>query len=623
MRRLALCLLTLFLSGTGTLVPIDAAHAGTTQDAHSQYGYPYPNAPDCDEYGPSGCVADAWGFFQGQCTSWVAYRLNQLNGVAFNNSYGGVRWGDASNWGAAARSLGIPVNGTPAKGAVVWYASGHVGYVEQVNSDGSVLMSEMNQNRHNNFQLVTIRSGSRWPSGFIHVRDLPDTPSAPTEGSLVSNNGYVYRIAGGAPLYVSTWDAVGGPQPTLGLNDAQFAQLQPYPADGTTVDTQTGAVYVFAGGAPLYVSNWDHIGGSRPSIRVDQAALDQGGNPNPPWNHVRHSPADGTAVNTQTGEVYVFAGGAPLYVSNWDHIGGPRASTRVDQGALDEGGNPNYPYGHVARHPVDGTAVNTQTGAVYVFAGGAPLYVSSWGHIGGPRPSTRVDQNALDRGGDNSATWKHVRRYPMDGTAVETQSGEVFVFAGGAPLYVSNWDSIGGPRPTARVDQSALDHGGDGDYPYGHVTRYPVDGTVLNGLGEVHSWLVNAGIPEPVARQEGVAVDEEALRNAGLGSPWNHLRSSTPSVALEPLPRTSPAREVALAWSAPLAASAVSTFDLRWKRGADGRWRGPDAWRDLEVTTVSLALPRRDTKFCFAVRGHNRAGLVGQWSGQRCTKYRP
>jgi hypothetical protein len=41
-----------------------------TQAAHDQYGYPYPNAPDCDE-GPTlnGCLLDAWSFYQGQCTS--------------------------------------------------------------------------------------------------------------------------------------------------------------------------------------------------------------------------------------------------------------------------------------------------------------------------------------------------------------------------------------------------------------------------------------------------------------------------------------------------------------------------------------------------------------------------
>ena len=68
-----------------------------------------------------------------------------------------------------------------------------------------------------------------------------------SEGSFVSHGGHVYRIAGGAPIYVSSWDVFGGPQPTIALNNAQFNALAPYPADGTTVSAREGAVYVFAG----------------------------------------------------------------------------------------------------------------------------------------------------------------------------------------------------------------------------------------------------------------------------------------------------------------------------------------------------------------------------------------
>ena len=61
-------------------------------------------------------MADKWAFYRGQCTSWVAYRLNELNGTAFTNSYGGQGpWGDAVNWGPQARKLKIKVNGTPAR----------------------------------------------------------------------------------------------------------------------------------------------------------------------------------------------------------------------------------------------------------------------------------------------------------------------------------------------------------------------------------------------------------------------------------------------------------------------------------------------------------------------------
>jgi surface antigen len=145
--------------------------------AAQYYGYPYPDPPACTDGGS--CIADKWGFYEGQCVSWVAYRLNQLNGIAFSNSFGGGgRWGNASNWGPHAQALGIPVNGTPAVGSVAWYAGsssspfGHVAYVEKVNSPTSVIISEMNYDNDNGFRVWTITTSSgHWPTSFIHIHD--------------------------------------------------------------------------------------------------------------------------------------------------------------------------------------------------------------------------------------------------------------------------------------------------------------------------------------------------------------------------------------------------------------------------------------------------------------------
>ncbi|HEX8753210.1 MAG TPA: CHAP domain-containing protein [Solirubrobacterales bacterium] len=137
--------------------------------AHEKYGYPYPNAPECTHGGA--CILDAWRFYQGQCTSWVAYRLNQLNQIGFTDYYGGHQWGDAASWGSVAVSEGIAVNGTPALGSVAWYASGHVAYVEEVKSPTAVVISEMNYDYENGFRVRTITTSSGWPSGFIHIHD--------------------------------------------------------------------------------------------------------------------------------------------------------------------------------------------------------------------------------------------------------------------------------------------------------------------------------------------------------------------------------------------------------------------------------------------------------------------
>ena len=58
-------------------------------------------------------VVDEWNFYNRECTSFVAWCLNNRNGVGFRNWYGGVHWGNAKNWGSAAGSLGISINGTP------------------------------------------------------------------------------------------------------------------------------------------------------------------------------------------------------------------------------------------------------------------------------------------------------------------------------------------------------------------------------------------------------------------------------------------------------------------------------------------------------------------------------
>lgn len=145
--------------------------------ADKYYAYPYPHPPQCTNGGA--CEADKWAFYRGQCTSWVAYRLNLLNGIAFTNSYGGKgSWANAVNWGPQARALKIAVNGTPVVGSIAWYGAtkaapdGHVAYVEKVSSPTSIVMSEMNYDSDNGFWVHTItKATGDWPTGFIHPAD--------------------------------------------------------------------------------------------------------------------------------------------------------------------------------------------------------------------------------------------------------------------------------------------------------------------------------------------------------------------------------------------------------------------------------------------------------------------
>ena len=73
----------------------------------------------------------------GQCTQWAWYKRQDLPSML----------GNANSWARNAAAYGYLVDRTPAAGAIIqsssgWY--GHVGYVEAVNPDDSIVVTEMN-----------------------------------------------------------------------------------------------------------------------------------------------------------------------------------------------------------------------------------------------------------------------------------------------------------------------------------------------------------------------------------------------------------------------------------------------------------------------------------------------
>jgi surface antigen len=123
-------------------------------------------------------LVDPWQFYNRECTSFVAWRLNSENNVAFTDYFRGAHWGNASNWKNAAKSLNIPVDNNPTRGAVAWWAAGsagssrgHVAWV-QVVGDSSITIEEYNYLHEGYYDTRTIStSSSLWPSGFIHIKD--------------------------------------------------------------------------------------------------------------------------------------------------------------------------------------------------------------------------------------------------------------------------------------------------------------------------------------------------------------------------------------------------------------------------------------------------------------------
>lgn len=77
-------------------------------------------------------------YTSGQCTYYV---YDKVGGKI------GSTWGNANNWASAAAASGYTVNNNPSQGSILQSstgAMGHVAYVENVNSDGSINVSEMN-----------------------------------------------------------------------------------------------------------------------------------------------------------------------------------------------------------------------------------------------------------------------------------------------------------------------------------------------------------------------------------------------------------------------------------------------------------------------------------------------
>jgi surface antigen len=93
----------------------------------------------------SSCSADPWGMCKRQCVSYAAFKVDSTYGNMPN--WGG--YGNANQWANNARAVGIPTSPEPKAGTVgVQYsgAYGHVAWVESVNGDGTLTISQFNAN---------------------------------------------------------------------------------------------------------------------------------------------------------------------------------------------------------------------------------------------------------------------------------------------------------------------------------------------------------------------------------------------------------------------------------------------------------------------------------------------
>lgn len=203
------------------------------------------------------------------CTNYVAYRLSH-GGRLVDRPPGTA---GAATWGGAARTAGVPVNDNPAVGAIAWWPttssspSGHVAYVEQVSSDGSILISE--DHLGGDFKWRRLTRGTSWPSGFIHYPRSTGSPS----GVFTS---VTSEVAGKIDFWGTSSDpdaglltpsylvTLGGPRGTPGIESFTFST--PYftfHRIKTVATRGSTTMYLYALNTPLSKGN-DVLLGSRP-----------------------------------------------------------------------------------------------------------------------------------------------------------------------------------------------------------------------------------------------------------------------------------------------------------------------------------------------------------------------
>ena len=134
-------------STASTSTASTSSSTSTPAPAAQTSSYTYTTGGGFPAVDPSFRAAINGGYF-GQCTYYVFNRMAQV-GTPIGHSM----MGNAAEWPAYARSYGYSVSNSPSAGSAIVFQQGlagadltygHVAFVEAVNADGSLYISEMN-----------------------------------------------------------------------------------------------------------------------------------------------------------------------------------------------------------------------------------------------------------------------------------------------------------------------------------------------------------------------------------------------------------------------------------------------------------------------------------------------
>ena len=129
--------------------------------------YPWPNG--------NSSTADSWGFYKRWCTSWVAFKVNQMwkTETDFSNRMFGSKLGDASEWKEKFLANGYAVDLEPKAGDIAWWGFNHVAFVNQVIDRNTVVITEYNNpsaGKRLKYHSRRLYRGSSFPNAFIHAQ---------------------------------------------------------------------------------------------------------------------------------------------------------------------------------------------------------------------------------------------------------------------------------------------------------------------------------------------------------------------------------------------------------------------------------------------------------------------
>ncbi|KAF2625496.1 Cysteine, histidine-dependent amidohydrolase/peptidase, partial [Macroventuria anomochaeta] len=125
----------------------------------------YPYRGEC----PGGNGVDKWNYYKCQCTSFVAWRINQKLDIKFHNRYKGQHWGNANTWDEAGKeSEGVTVNKTPKVNSVAQWNKGlgHVAWVTKV--EGDYVHVEDYNYKHEDYGTRKVKNNTF--DNYIHLR---------------------------------------------------------------------------------------------------------------------------------------------------------------------------------------------------------------------------------------------------------------------------------------------------------------------------------------------------------------------------------------------------------------------------------------------------------------------